>query len=63
MGQEEPFPRRRLNGRCGFRKQSVAVYDHHGNSSTVHRFRWKGGADWREWENEHGKRRMRHRAL
>jgi hypothetical protein len=25
MGQEEPFPRRRLSGRCGFRKQSLAV--------------------------------------
>jgi hypothetical protein len=25
MGHEERFPRRRLSGRCGFRKQSVAV--------------------------------------
>jgi hypothetical protein len=62
-GRKSRSPRRRLNGRCGFRKQSVAVYDHHGNSSTVHRFRWKGCADWREWENEHGTRRMRHGAL
>jgi hypothetical protein len=27
LGQEEPFARRRLSGRCGFRKQSVAVDD------------------------------------
>src|SRR5689334_6737793 len=27
MGHEERFPRRRLSGRCGFRKQSVAVDD------------------------------------
>src|SRR5690349_19828079 len=27
MGQEEPFPRPRRNGRCGFRKRSLAVYD------------------------------------
>src|SRR6516164_839437 len=25
LGHEERFPRRRLSGRCGFRKQSVAV--------------------------------------